>query len=88
MTVNLKVTQEKFDEFFSIDDWFSFSSMTNKEMYEKMILFVVDDKGEPVTPAQARAMFKTVKKSEWGQYVADFIKLVGEAFVSPTSGGS
>ena len=86
--VKIKVTQEKFDKHFSIDDWFNFNDMSNKEMYEKMILFVVDDEGNEVTIEQARKMFKAVPKSEWPEHVGQFIKSVRDAFVSPTSGGS
>ena len=86
--VRIKVTQEKFDKHFSIDDWFNFNTMSNAEMYNKMILFVTDDEGNEVSLEQARVMFKTVPKSEWPQYVLEFIKSVRDAFVSPTSGGS
>jgi len=86
--VKIKVTQEKFDEYFSIDEWFNFSKLSNAEMYEKMLLFVVDDNGEPVTVEDARKLFKKVPKKEWADYVANFFTAVKDAFVSPTSGGS
>ncbi len=85
--IKLVVTQEKFDENFSIDDWLNFSELTNKELYEKMITFVVNENEEPVTVEEARRMFKKVKKAEWIEYVAAFMKAVSEAFVNPTSGG-
>ena len=86
--VKIKVTQEKFDEHFSIDDWFNFGQISNTEMYAKMILFVVDDEGNEVSPEQARKMFKAIPKKEWPEYVAQFMTAVRDAFVSPTSGGS
>lgn len=85
--IKLVVTQEKFDENFSIDDWLNFSELTNKELYEKMIMFVVNENEEPVTVEEARAMFKKVKKADWTEYVTAFMKAVSEAFVNPTSGG-
>jgi hypothetical protein len=87
-TVKLKVTQVKFDEHFSIDDWMNFGAITNTEMYSKMILFVVDDEGAEVSPEQARKMFKAIPKREWPDYVSQFMAAVRDAFVSPTNGGS
>lgn len=60
--VKIKVTQENFDQHFSIDDWFNFGQISNTEMYAKMILFVVDDEGNEVSPEQARKMFKAIPK--------------------------
>lgn len=85
--IKLLVTQEKFDENFSIDEWINFSSLTNRELYNKMLLFVVNEKDEPVTIEQAREMFKKIKKSEWIPYLADFMKAIDEAYVNPTNGG-
>lgn len=86
--IKLLVTQEKFDEVFSIDDWFNFDSMPQNEVYNKMLLFVVNENDEYVTVDEARAKFKEVKKSEWLEYVTEFIKAVKNAFVNPTNGGS
>ncbi|MFA6270327.1 MAG: hypothetical protein WC657_03905 [Candidatus Paceibacterota bacterium] len=85
--IKLLVTQEKFDEVFSIDDWFNFSKLTQNEIYNKMILFVVNENDEPVTIDEARAMFKKVKKVEWLKYIAAFVKAISDAFVNPTNGG-
>ena len=85
--VKILVTLEKFDEFFSIEEWFSFSNMNNIEMYEKMILFVVDENDQPVTPETARQLFKQVKRKEWQNYIVQFMKAINDAFVSPTNGG-
>lgn len=87
MEVKLKVTQERFDEMFSIEDWFGFSKLTNIQMYENMLNFVVDDNGEYITPEEARKLFKKVSKKQWPQYIAQFTKAIGESFVSPTNGG-
>jgi len=86
--IKLLVTQEKFDELFSIDDWFHFGEMSNSELYEVMLKFVVDENEQPVSVEDARKMFKRVKKSEWLDYVTAFMKAINEAFVNPTSGGS
>lgn len=85
--IKLLVTQEKFDENFSIDEWFNFSSIPNNELYNKMLMFVVNEKEESVSIEEARAMFKKVKKSEWVEYVTAFMKAISDAFVNPTSGG-
>jgi hypothetical protein len=86
--IKILVTQEKFDEHFSIDDWFHFSDLTQRELYEKLLLFVVDEEGNPVTVEEARAMFKKVPKKEWLEYIASFMTGVKDAFVNPTNGGS
>jgi hypothetical protein len=86
--INILVTQKTFDEHFSIDDWFNFGKLTQKELYEHMLNFVVDDNGEPVTTEVARGLFKGVPKSEWTAYITAFMGSVRDAFVNPTSGGS
>jgi hypothetical protein len=86
--IKILVTQESFDEHFSIDDWFHFNEMTQRELYDKMLLFVADEEGNSVTVDQAREMFKKVPKKDWIEYVAAFMTSVREAFVNPTSGGS
>ena len=85
--IKLLVTQEKFDEVFSIDDWFNFSTLAQSKAYAYMLNFVVNDAGEFVANEEARGLFKTVKKAEWIKYLAEFMKAVDEAFVNPTNGG-
>jgi hypothetical protein len=87
-TIKIKVTQESFDANLSIDDWFNFSNMTNVDMYNLMLKFVVDDKDKPISIEEARKLFKTVKKSEWIDYLTAFTKAIGDAFVNPTSGAN
>jgi len=86
MPIKIVVTQAGFDEHFSIEDWFNFSDLTNKEMYEYILHFVVDSEGKPVDVEEARKMFKAVKKAEWAGIIAQFIQAVQDAFVNPTSG--
>lgn len=84
--IKLVVTPASFDEHFSIDEWFNFSELTQKEMYEKMICFVVDAEGNPVEPVEARKLFRKVKKAEWGNYILAFMRAVNDAYVNPTNG--
>jgi hypothetical protein len=86
--IKLVVTPASFDEHFSIDEWFNFSDLTQKEMYEKMLLFVVDAEGNSIDPVEARKLFRKVKKAEWGDYIIAFYKAVNDAFVNPTKGDS
>jgi hypothetical protein len=86
--VRLLVTAEKFDEVFSIDDWFNIDKIPQNVLYAKMLEFVVDEEDKPVTTEQAREMFKGVPRKEWMSYVSDFMSAVSNAFVNPTSGGS
>lgn len=88
MGVKIVVTQEKFDQVFSIDDWMNFGELSQKDIYEKILNFVVDDAGEPVTVEQARVMFKSVPKAEWIEHLNAFATAVKDAFVNPTNGGS
>jgi len=85
--IKILVTPERFDEVFSIDDWFNFGTLSQSEVYNKMIQFVVDAESRYVDVETARAMFKEVKKKEWMKYLAEFMKVVDQAFVNPTSGG-
>ena len=85
--MKLAVTQAKFDEHFSIDDWFRFSELSNKQLYEKMLLFAVNDAGEPLTPEQARAEFGKIPRGEWSKWVTEFYQAVSDAFVNPTNAG-
>ncbi len=87
MELKFKVTMEKIDQHLSVDDWFHYCEMSNKDMYEFMTNFLVDENGEYLTPEQARKVFKKLPKGEWPEYVAQFRKAVGDAFVSPTNGG-
>ena len=86
--VKLVVTQEKFDRNFSIDDWFNFDKLSQKEVYEKLLLFVTDEEGNELSVEDARAVFKTIPKGEWIEVVKEFIKAVNQAFVNPTNGSS
>lgn len=86
--VRMVVTADGFDKIFSIDDWFNFEKIPQRELYAKMLNFVVDDDGNPVGIDQARELFKKVPKSEWMEYVNEFAQSVKEAFVNPTKGGS
>lgn len=88
MEIKLKVTQEKYDELFSLEDWLNFGSMTNIEMYNMMLNFVVDDEGNAVPPEEARLLFKKVSKKQWPDYIAKFTSAIRDAYVSPTNGGS
>ena len=88
MDIKLKVTREKFDEQFTVGEWFNFDELTNKDIYEHMIHFVVDGEGNELSVDEARKLFKTVKKKEWQDYITAFYKAVGDAFVSPTNGGN
>jgi hypothetical protein len=86
--VKLVVTQEKFDRNFSIDDWFNFDKLSQKEVYEKLLLFVTDEEGNELSVEDARAVFKSVPKAEWLEVVTEFMKAVNDAFVNPTNGSS
>jgi len=86
--VKLVVTQEKFDRNFSIDDWFNFDKLSQKEVYEKLLLFVTDEEGNELSVEDARAVFKSVPKAEWLAVVTEFVKAVNDAFVNPTNGSS
>ena len=86
--VKLVVTQEKFDRNFSIDDWFNFDKLLQKEVYEKLLLFVTDEEGNELSVEDARAVFKTIPKVEWIEVVTEFVKAVNDAFVNPTNGSS
>ena len=85
--ITLKVTPESFDEHFSIDDWLNLGDMSNKDVYDRMLHFVVNENGEYLSVEDARKLFKKIPKKEWNEHVSNFYQSITEAFVSPTSGG-
>jgi hypothetical protein len=86
--MKILITREKFDNEFSIDEWFNLSELSNKQLYEKMLKFAADESGEPLTLDQAREAFRKIPKAEWGRMVGEFYQALRDAFVNPTSGGS
>lgn len=86
MTIKIKVTRERFEELVSIDDAMNFLDLTNKEAYDYMVQFVVNDEGEYLPEADARKLFKRIPRKEFNGHVGQFIKAIGEAYVSPPSG--
>lgn len=87
MDIKLKIRLDKFEEIFSIEDFFHFGSMKQNELYEKMLNFVVDENDNEVTVEDARKLFKKVSKKQWPEYIAQFRKAVEDAYISPTNGG-
>lgn len=85
--IKLKVIAERFDTIFSIEEWIGFARLTNTQIYEKMLQFVVNEEGEYLTTEQARALFSRLPKKEWGECLLAFTRAVRDAFVSPTNGG-
>ena len=86
--MKIVVTREKFDEIFSIDEWFNMNEISNRDLYDKMLHFCTDDQGQPMTAEQARAEFKKIPRKEWSETVQEFYRAVTDAFVNPTSGGN
>ncbi len=86
MTIKILVTRDRYEEVVSIDDDMNFFDLTNREAYKYMLQFVVNDKDEYMDTAEARKLFKTIPRKELAKYFADFVKAVGEAFVSKANG--
>lgn len=88
MEIRFLVTREKFDEVFTIDDWLSFDTLLDGEVYQYMLKFAADEDGKPLTEAEARAFFKKVPKPQFPAYVLMFVNAVREAFVPKANGSS
>ena len=86
--VKFIVTEEKFDEHFSIEEWLNFVNQPQSVIYSKMLSFVVDDEGNYLDEKDARKLFKSIPKREWIMCISEFVKAINEAFVNPTSEGS
>jgi hypothetical protein len=86
--IKFLVTEEKFDQNFSIEEWLNFFGQPSNVIYNKMLLFVVDENNEYLEEKKARELFKSIPKKEWLDYVAQFAKAINEAFVNPMNGGS
>jgi len=84
--IKIKVTADRFGEIVSIEDSMNFLELTNKEAYEYLLDFVVDQNDQPIGKPAARKLFKVVPRNKLDDYIAQFIKAIGEAFVNPTSG--
>lgn len=88
MTIKIVVTQEKYNQIFSIDEVFFPSEITTRELYAKMLKCVVGDDGQYLTEEQAREKFKEIPAAELGDYIRAFYRAVGDGLVNPTSGNS
>lgn len=86
MTIKIYVTRERYEEIFSIDDDLRFFELTNREAYDYMSQFCVGENGDYLSQAEARKIFKKIPRKEFGNYLREFIKAVGEAFVNPPNG--
>ncbi len=88
MSIKIVVTKERYDEVMSIEDGFFLFESTDKEVYLKMCGFVVDEAGQYVGVDAARKMFKDIPRKELSEYIMQFLKAIGEAFVPPTNGAA
>ena len=86
MTIQIRVTKERYEDIVSIDDDIHFFEMTNKDAYDYLVQFVVNEKGEYISVEDARKLFKKVPRKELNAYVKTFIESITNAFVNPTSG--
>lgn len=86
MTVNIKVTRERYEEVVSIEDDMHFFDLTNRKAYDYMVQFCVDAEGNYLPEKEARKLFEKIPRKEFGVYVTQFIKAIGEAFVNPQNG--
>ena len=86
--IKIVVTKERYDEVMSIEDGFFLFESTDKEVYLKMCAFVVDENNQYVGVEAARKMFKDIPRKELSDYIMQFLKAIGEAFVPPTNGAA
>lgn len=86
MTIRIRVDIEKFEDIVSVEDSMNFLNLTNREVYEYMIQFVLDEKDKYIPVENARKLFKKIPRKELGDYILKFMKAINEAYVSPTSG--
>jgi hypothetical protein len=86
--IKIVITRQRFEEVFSIDDSFHLAELTLSEAYRYTCQFVMGENGEYLTEAEARALFKGIKRKELSDYVAKFYKAITDAFVNPTNAGS
>ena len=86
MTIQIKVTRERYEDIVSIDDDIHFFEMTNKDAYDYLVQFVIDAEGKYLSVEDARALFKKIPRKELNAYVKTFIESITDAFVNPTNG--
>lgn len=88
MAIQIKVTQERFEEIVSIDDEMHFAEMSKKEVYDYMVQFVLNGDNSYLPVEEARKLFKKIPAKELNSHITQFFKAVSEAFVSPQSAGT
>ena len=86
--IKIVVTKERYNEVMSIEDGFFLFESTDKEVYLKMCEFVVGEDSQYIGVDAARKLFKGIPRKELSTYIMDFLRAIGEAFVSPTSGAA
>ena len=84
-SIKIVVTQERFEEFVSIDHAMYFQ-LTNKEAYDYMCHFIINGTNSYLSVEEARKKFKKIPQKEFNGYVTQFMKAVSDAFVPPPNG--
>lgn len=87
MTIKLLVTRERYMQVMDVDTALLLTECTDRQIYEKLLEFVVDDEGKYVGRQEARKRFAKVPLSELSEHVMHFVRAVTEAFVNPTKEG-
>jgi hypothetical protein len=86
--IKIVVTRERFEEVVSIEDSMNFLQVSNKEAYEYICNFVVDESGNYLSVEDARKKFKKIPRKELQPYIRKFIQAVNDSYVSPTNGAA
>jgi hypothetical protein len=84
MTIKLVVTRQRYEEVMDVDTAFYLLDSSDKEVYDKMLEFVVDADGKYIGREAARKLFKKVPLKELHEHILRFLKAISEAFVNPT----
>lgn len=88
MTIKIVVTQERYNQVFSIDEIFFPNEIPARELYNKMTQCVIGDDGEYLPQEKARELFQKIPAAELGEYIRAFYKAVNDGLLNPTSGSA
>lgn len=86
MTIQIKVTRARYEEVVSIEDDMHFGEMTNRQAYEYITQFVVNEQGQFISQEEARKLFKKVPRKELTNYIKQFMQAILDSYVNPTNG--
>jgi hypothetical protein len=88
MAIKFKITPARVNEVLSPVEYFGLVEGESSANYNAMLKFMVNEKGEYLSAAEARERMKAENmQAFWAEHLPAFAKALKDAFVSPTNAG-